>query len=222
MKKFPGGTPDRWEKIADMMNRTVAEVTHMAKKVVRLLLFFIFFVACSKIADVFCSFLANAPKVKDEGLKPSQPAEEVPVETEEPKKVKTRAKAVEAVVEWSQDEQKALEAALLKYPKTGSTDRWEKIATCIEGKTKVCLFDFLFFFAASIIHNVWNVLLAGRVSSPLSISSGNCEKETYRVTMTGDFRLFLNNEKWRNGCCLQWIVLPKYLSMVSKNVIGIL
>lgn len=33
VKKFPGGTPDRWEKIAEMMNRTVNEVTHMAKKV---------------------------------------------------------------------------------------------------------------------------------------------------------------------------------------------
>ena len=33
VKKYPGGTPDRWEKIAEMMNRTVHEVTHMAKKV---------------------------------------------------------------------------------------------------------------------------------------------------------------------------------------------
>lgn len=33
VKKYPGGTPDRWEKIADTMSRTVGEVTHMAKKV---------------------------------------------------------------------------------------------------------------------------------------------------------------------------------------------
>lgn len=33
VKKFPGGTTDRWEKIADIMNRTVSEVTFMAKKV---------------------------------------------------------------------------------------------------------------------------------------------------------------------------------------------
>ena len=33
VKKYPGGTPDRWEKIAELMNRTVHEVTHMAKKV---------------------------------------------------------------------------------------------------------------------------------------------------------------------------------------------
>lgn len=74
--------------------------------------------------------------MKDEGLKPSQPAEEVPVD-EAPKKVKTRAEVVEATAEWSQEQQKALEAALLKYPKAGAADRWEKIAACIEGKTKV-------------------------------------------------------------------------------------
>jgi len=34
VKKYPGGTPERWEKIASVMNRTVAEVTHMAKKVI--------------------------------------------------------------------------------------------------------------------------------------------------------------------------------------------
>ena len=38
VKKYPGGTPDRWEKIADAMSRTVGEVTHMAKKVLSLFL----------------------------------------------------------------------------------------------------------------------------------------------------------------------------------------
>ncbi|XP_014214219.1 dnaJ homolog subfamily C member 1 [Copidosoma floridanum] len=106
VKKFPGGTPDRWEKIADIMNRTVSEVTFMAKK------------------------------VKDEGLKPSQPEEEVPIVEDAPKKVKTRAEVVEATNEWSQEQQKAFEAALLKHPKGGSMDRWEKIAVCVEGKNK--------------------------------------------------------------------------------------
>lgn len=33
VKKYPSGTSERWDKIADAMNRTVTEVTHMAKKV---------------------------------------------------------------------------------------------------------------------------------------------------------------------------------------------
>lgn len=105
VKKYPGGTPERWEKIASVMNRTVMEVTHMAKK------------------------------VKEEGLKPSEPVEEVSVE-EKPKKVKTRSENTASIAEWSQEQQRALEAALTKYPKGASVDRWEKIANCIEGKTK--------------------------------------------------------------------------------------
>lgn len=35
IKKYPPGTGARWEKIAEAMARTVAEVTHMAKKVRR-------------------------------------------------------------------------------------------------------------------------------------------------------------------------------------------
>lgn len=33
VKKYPSGTPERWDKIAETMNRTVADVTYMAKKV---------------------------------------------------------------------------------------------------------------------------------------------------------------------------------------------
>ena len=33
VKKYPSGTLDRWERIAEAMNRPVADVTHMAKKV---------------------------------------------------------------------------------------------------------------------------------------------------------------------------------------------
>lgn len=104
VKKYPGGTPERWEKIADAMNRTVAEVTHMAKK------------------------------IKDEGLKPSECTEDVV--TERPKKVKTRTENVDNSTEWSQEQQRALESALIKYPKGASIDRWEKISSCVTGKTK--------------------------------------------------------------------------------------
>ena len=79
-----------------------------------------------KIRDVF--------QVKDEGLKPGQPNEEIP--EEQPKKVKTRVEINDTAAEWSQEQQKALESALLKHPKGGATDRWEKISNCVDGKTK--------------------------------------------------------------------------------------
>lgn len=105
VKKYPSGTSERWDKIADAMNRTVAEVTHMAKK------------------------------VKDEGLKPGTSTEDAAVD-ERPKKVKTRIESTDNAIDWSQEQQRALEAALLKYPKGTTLDRWEKIANCVEGKTK--------------------------------------------------------------------------------------
>lgn len=33
VKKYPAGTLERWEKIADAMERSVQEVTHMAQRV---------------------------------------------------------------------------------------------------------------------------------------------------------------------------------------------
>lgn len=37
---------------------------------------------------------------------------------------------------WSQDQQKLLEVAIVKYPKTIAGDRWQKIANTVPGKTK--------------------------------------------------------------------------------------
>lgn len=71
-------------------------------------------------------------------MKPVESVEEEEVVAEErPKKIKTRSENTVGTVEWSQEQQRALEAALTKYPKGASVDRWEKIANCIEGKTKV-------------------------------------------------------------------------------------
>lgn len=105
VNKHPGGTPDRWDKIAEAMGRSVTEVAHMARK------------------------------IKDEGLKPGETAEDAVAE-ERPKKQKTRVENTEPMTKWSQEQQTALEAALIKYPKSTSVDRWKKIASCVEGKSK--------------------------------------------------------------------------------------
>lgn len=75
-------------------------------------------------------------------MKPGESVEEVSAE-EKPKKVKTRNENTISTAEWSQEQQKALEVALTKYPKGASVDRWEKIANCVEGKTKVFCYVFL-------------------------------------------------------------------------------
>lgn len=126
VKKYPGGTIDRWEKIAETMNRTVSEVTYMANK------------------------------LKDNFYRVPGQEEEKPLEYEIPRKQKTKGGklglativtpndttgnsnnvASTIATSWSQIQQKALEAALAKYPK-GPSDRWEKISKCVPEKTKV-------------------------------------------------------------------------------------
>ncbi|XP_075969963.1 uncharacterized protein F54F2.9 [Anticarsia gemmatalis] len=106
VKKYPGGTAERWERIAETMCRSVPEVTHMAAKLKE---------NCYKIP----------------GQEPEQP-----VVVEPPKKVKTRKTEEVSAGNWSQTQQKALEAALAKYPKGGAGDRWQKISNAVPGKTK--------------------------------------------------------------------------------------
>uniref|UniRef100_A0A336MS40 CSON000418 protein n=1 Tax=Culicoides sonorensis TaxID=179676 RepID=A0A336MS40_CULSO len=110
VKKYPGGTANRWEVIADMMNRSVYDVTHMAAKLKE-----------------------TAYKVPGQ---PESPAEQILQEATK-NKIKTRKVAdVQAESVWTQEQQKALEAAIIKYPKSAVGDRWEKIASSVPGKTK--------------------------------------------------------------------------------------
>lgn len=115
VKKYPNGTLSRWEVIAGYMNRSVQEVTFMAAR------------------------------MKDSGYRlpneqPESVAEAIAQETS--KKVK---RIIEPQAEpkndlsdafWSQEQQKLLETAIVKYPKSSAGDRWQKIAHTVPGKTK--------------------------------------------------------------------------------------
>jgi DnaJ family protein C protein 1 len=76
-----------------------------------------------------------AKKVKQDGYRVASTVAEQ--EPSKPAKVKTRTTATSAETEWSQMQQKALEVALTKYPKGANADRWEKVAKCVPGKSKV-------------------------------------------------------------------------------------
>lgn len=111
VKKYPGGTVDRWETIAAMMGRNVSEVTFMAYK----------------LKDNVYQKPGETEKLVEN------------INKELNKKIKTKAAEAEASSAekgWSQEQQKALEAAIQKYPKGGSEDRWVKIANSVPGKTK--------------------------------------------------------------------------------------
>ena len=110
VNKYPGGVPDRWNVIANQMNRTADEIRFMAHK------------------------------IKDKDYRPSVDSDGV-LETKR-EKVKTRNIVEVGVIansDWNQEQQKALEKALVAYPKT-IADRWEKISNCVPHKTKVFFF----------------------------------------------------------------------------------
>jgi len=109
VNKFPPGTSDRWQKVSKAMLRPVSEVAYMANKIKQ-----------------------NGYKVPNETYDS--------VIAEEPKKIKTRA--TESLVDdnsWSQIQQKALENALVNFPKGCTENRWEKISKCVPNKSKVSL-----------------------------------------------------------------------------------
>jgi DnaJ family protein C protein 1 len=110
-KKYPGGTVDRWEVIASAMNRNVSEVTFMAYK----------------LKDNVYRIPGETDKLVEN------------INKEVAKKLKTKKTdeiSAESQKVWSQEQQKALEAAIQKYPKSNSDDRWQKIANSVPGKTK--------------------------------------------------------------------------------------
>lgn len=122
-KKYPGGTVDRWETIADAMNRNVSEVTFMAYK----------------LKDCVYQKPGETDKLVEN------------INRELAKKVKTKAtldeEQISSAANWSQDQQKALEAAIQKYPKKGHDDRWAKIANSVPGKSKEeCIARFKYCF----------------------------------------------------------------------------
>lgn len=107
-KKYPNGTLSRWDVIAHHMNRPVHEVTFMAAR------------------------------LKEPGQRPTDSVAETIVQeaTKKAKKVLSDEKMPTAEAVWSQEQQKLLETAIVKYPKTTVGDRWQKIANTVPGKTK--------------------------------------------------------------------------------------
>lgn len=111
-KKYPNGTLSRWEVIAEHMNRSVQEVTFQAARL-------------------------KEPTYRP----PSDSVAETIVQeaTKKAKKISTMPadeKQGSAETAWSQEDQKLLETAIVKYPKTTAGDRWQKIANSVPGRTK--------------------------------------------------------------------------------------
>lgn len=112
VKKYPGGAGSRWETIAEAMNRSVQEVTFMA----------------AKMKENGYRIPGQSDSVADNIV------QEVAVKKEKLKKTDKTILIPEK--NWSQEQQRALENAIVKYSKAAGSDRWQKIANCVPEKTK--------------------------------------------------------------------------------------
>jgi len=109
LAKFPGGTSNRWDRIADEMDRPVSEITKKTKEAQKKMHQY-----TSGTNMYSSSTVVTQRKGKTE-------------ETSKDEKTE--------VDEWSQAQQKLLEIALKKIGKD-EENRWDKIAETVEGKTK--------------------------------------------------------------------------------------
>lgn len=73
-------------------------------------------------------------KAKEE---PSYDAEEIQKKAKTKGSVNITPEVLNIANAWSQEQQKAFENALTKFPKKTVGDRWEKISKSVPGKTKV-------------------------------------------------------------------------------------
>jgi len=168
IKKIPGGSTERWERIADIMERYPEEVTKMAGKIKnnpnivpkvqgvtgreekRLISDNCLEVGVGEQIDNSTESEYSDEEVDEDGylvLKPTKVEEYVIPEEKKKKKTKGgklgETEETEADV-WSQEQQKSLETALSQFPK-GTSERWDRIAGKVDGKTKEqCMLRFKF------------------------------------------------------------------------------
>jgi len=165
IKKIPGGSTDRWDRIAEIMERYPSEVTKMAGNIKnnpnivpkqqgvtgreenRM-------VGDECLEGDYSDedeTEDSQDEVDEDGylvLQPSKPEEYVIPEEKKKKKTKGgklgEGEAGPDEDAWSQEQQKSLEVALSQFPK-GTSERWERIAGKVEGKTKEqCMLRFKF------------------------------------------------------------------------------
>jgi len=167
IKKIPGGSTDRWDRIAEIMERYPSEVTKMAGNIKNnpsIVPKQQGVTGREEKRMVGDECLEGDYSDEDEGetedsqdevdedgylvLQPSKPEEYVIPEEKKKKKTKGgklgEGEASPDEDAWSQDQQKSLEVALSQLPK-GTSERWERIADKVEGKTKEqCMLRFKF------------------------------------------------------------------------------
>jgi len=115
-KKFPAGTTQRWERVAEAIGRTVDDVTKKAK-----------------------SLKSGELKVSSEPVVEQRKTMAPQTDNGDISKrdfVNEKLSATDPATSWAQHEQSLFESALKQYP-SKTLDRWDRIAEAVPGKSKV-------------------------------------------------------------------------------------
>lgn len=167
VKKYPGGAGSRWNTIAESMNRTVQEVTFMA----------------AKMKENGYRIPGQSESVAESIVQESQQA----VRKEKIKKGTGTANEKSMLIpetNWTQEQQRALEAAIVKYRKTaGGGDRWQKIANSVPEKTKEeCLVRYKYLCELVKTQKKAEEEEADTASEPVNIEEEVEENESEEIT----------------------------------------
>jgi DnaJ family protein C protein 2 len=123
MIRYPGGSSERWEKIANMINqqsKTTRKKPLKTKQVIR---------QYKLMASGIGQGLSD--KKPSKATRVAAASNSNAVVAEQKGKV-----AVKTTIPWTADEQMHLEKALKTFPKSLGKERWTMIAQAVEGKTK--------------------------------------------------------------------------------------
>ncbi|PVD30290.1 hypothetical protein C0Q70_09554 [Pomacea canaliculata] len=165
VNKFPGGTLHRWEKIAEMVGRSVEEVTLKSKEIKGT---YIMNLSTSAQGDILGKKTKKSVTINDNVITTVENGETfasvmvLPTEGESTSKRRHRPAKIPKTNErtlmigrtqpsrglcgesWTQNQQMIFEWALRHFPK-GTDKRWDKIADQIPGKSKEdCILRFKF------------------------------------------------------------------------------
>jgi DnaJ family protein C protein 1 len=116
--KFPAGTPDRWAKIGEYLNRPVNECINMEKLIK------------SNLTS------SNLSKLNASTWTSSNSTSQISIKEEPTQSEKLNSNLVGIDDKWSQEQQKLFEKALKEIGKD-VPNRWDKIAEIVPGKNKV-------------------------------------------------------------------------------------
>lgn len=122
LNKYPGGTSNRWDRIANDLNRPVADVIKRTKEAQKKMHSFTSGQGSMYSAATVVKSKRNVEAVAVGGISIAHP--------------ETEATPTPVKDEWSQGQQKLLENGMKKFGKDVEA-RWDKIADEVVGKDKV-------------------------------------------------------------------------------------